>query len=122
MRIFWQNLTDIQNSHFVKFDDGGQRGRIVADGGGENCCNGFKVLDLLAHVRQASHHKNGIKTVILNTDWLKAPQKEPRTVPVSLHRMDAPDQGAGTGPGKLRRMTSAGKLAVVTAARHPRPG
>ncbi|KAL0472731.1 hypothetical protein QR685DRAFT_436348 [Neurospora intermedia] len=28
-----------------------------------------------------SHHQNGIKTVIIDADWLKTPLKEPRTVP-----------------------------------------
>lgn len=62
-----------------------------------------------------SHHQNGIKTVIIDADWLKTPLKEPRTVPVSLQShgwMLRIRELAGPAPGKLRRMTSARKLAA----------
>ncbi|KHE83094.1 hypothetical protein GE21DRAFT_1171659, partial [Neurospora crassa] len=40
----------------------------------------MSTLLLPMSAKLSSHHENGIRTVRIDADWLKAPLKEPRTV------------------------------------------
>lgn len=133
-RISWQNLIDILNSHFsnflcspCKFDNwGSAREDLFADGGGGEKLQSSKFSTFLPHVRQSFYHKNGQSCKMIGRSNSER-EKEPRTVStlsISLHRIPHGCSGSGSwdqaflGAGKLFliRMTSAGKLAVVTAA------